>query len=158
LRGKCINSVTDLTDRPTPNFRYTKAITTEDSAMPQTDIPPTIAAVKRAVTLVEQLPAAKLTIALDFLEQLHQKTDETQLMQVIQQQPVPDRQRLDDLRDRCEWGHLTPEEHQELMQYEDAIEQHNVDRLQAMIQLAQLKNIDLPTLNQQLRTDLPHAS
>jgi hypothetical protein len=126
--------------------------------MPQTDIPPTIAAVKRAVTLVEQLPAAKLTIALDFLEQLHQKTDETQLMQVIEKQPVPDRQRLDDLRDRCEWGHFTPEEHQELMQYEDAIEQHNVDRLQAMIQLAQLKNIDLPTLNQQLRTDLPHAS
>jgi hypothetical protein len=29
-------------DRPTPNFRYTKAITTEDSATPQTDIPPTI--------------------------------------------------------------------------------------------------------------------
>jgi hypothetical protein len=126
--------------------------------MPQTDIPPTIAAVKRAITLVEQLPADKLTIALNFLEQLHQKTDETQLMQVIQQQPVLDRQRLEDLRDRCEWGHLTPEEHQELMQYEDAIEQHNVDRLQAMIQLAQLKNIDLPTLNQQLRADLPHAS
>lgn len=126
--------------------------------MPQTDIPPTIAAVKRAITLVEQLPADKLTIALNFLEQLHQKTDETQLMQVIQQQPVLDRQRLEDLRDRCEWGHLTPEEHQELMQYEDAIEQHNVDRLQAMIQLAQLKNIDLPTLSQQLRADLPHAS
>jgi hypothetical protein len=55
--------------------------------------------------------------------------DETNLMQVIQQQqPIIDRPRLEELRNRCEYGHLSPEEHQDLMQYEDELERHNADR------------------------------
>jgi hypothetical protein len=122
--------------------------------MPQTDTSPT----QRAIALVEQLPADKLTIALTFLENLTQKPDETALLQVIQQQPVLDRPRLENLRDRLEYGDLTPEEHQELMQYEDALERHNVDRIEAIMHLAQLQNIDFPILYQQLTPNHNHAT
>ncbi len=105
--------------------------------MPQTHTPPRIEEIQRAIALVEQLPADKFTIALNFLEQLTQTPNETSLMQIIQQQPTivhevslkGNRPRLEELRDRCEYGHLSSEEHQELMQYEDELERHNVDRL-----------------------------
>jgi hypothetical protein len=72
--------------------------------------------------------------------------DENQLMQVIQQQPVVDRSRLEELRDRLEYGHLSPEEHQELMQYEDELERHNAKRVETIFHLANLKNMDFNTL------------
>ncbi len=61
-----------------------------------------------------------------------------------------DRTRLEELRDRCEYGHLSPEEHQELMQYEDELERHNVDRIEAIMHLAKLRNTDFITLHHQL--------
>jgi hypothetical protein len=125
--------------------------------MPQIDTAPPRDETQRAIALVEQLPADKLAIALTFLEQLTQKTDETSLLQVIQQQPVIDRSRLNELRDRCEYGDLSPEQHQELMQYEDELERHNVERLDAIMHLAKLKNIDFQTLYQQLTPHHNHA-
>jgi hypothetical protein len=74
--------------------------------------------------------------------------DEISLMQIIQQQPIIDRPRLEELRDRCEYGHLSPEEHQELMQYEDELERHNADRIEAIMHLAKLQNTDFRTLYQ----------
>jgi len=118
--------------------------------MPQTDTSPRIEQLQRAIALVEQLPADKFTIALNFLEQLTQTPNETSLMQIIQHQPIIDRDRLKELRDRCEYGHLSPEEHQELMQYEDELERHNVERIEAIMHLAKLKNADFRTLYQQL--------
>jgi hypothetical protein len=127
--------------------------------MPQTDTSPTLEATQRAIALVEQLPADKLTMALEFLENLTEKPGEAALLQVIQQQPaIIDRSRLEDLRDRCEYGHLSPEEHQELMQYEDELERHNVDRIEAIMNLAKLKNIDFQTLYQQLTPNHNHAA
>jgi hypothetical protein len=114
--------------------------------MPQTDTSPNLEATQRAIALVEQLPADKLTLALTFLEQLTQTPDETTLLQVIQQQPVIDLPRLEELRDRCEYGNLTTEEHEQLMQYEDELERHNADRIEAIMHLAKLKNIDFQTL------------
>jgi hypothetical protein len=76
--------------------------------------------------------------------------DENQLMQIIQQQPVVDRPRLKELRDRCEYGQVTPEEHQERMQYENELELHNARRVEAIFHLSQLKNTDFKTLYQQL--------
>jgi hypothetical protein len=125
--------------------------------MPQTDALPTIEPIQRAIALVGTLPADKLTIALTFLEQLTKEPDEAQLMQVIQQQPVVDRPRLETLRDQCEYGHLSPEEHQELMAYEDELERHNVERVEAIMNLAKLKNIDFPSLYQQLTPKHDHA-
>ena len=125
--------------------------------MPQTRMPHRIEEVQRAITLVEQLPADKFKIALNFLEQLTQTPNETSLMQIIQQQPTIDRPRLEELRDRCEYGHLSPEEHQELMQYEDELERHNVDRIEAIMHLAKLQNTDFTTLYQQLTPRPTHA-
>jgi hypothetical protein len=71
-------------------------------------------------------------------------------MQIIQQQPVVDLTRLEELRDRCEYSHLSPKEHQELMAYEEELERHNVERLEAIMNLSKRKNIDFPTLYQQL--------
>lgn len=51
---------------------------------------------------------------------------------------------------RCEWGELTEAEHQELIRYEDLLEQHRVERLEALMELAKLRNLDLVTLNQQV--------
>ena len=76
---------------------------------------------------------------------------EAPLLAVIQWQlPVPEQSRLDDLRDRCEWAELTDTEHQELLHYEDRLEQHRVERLEALIALAKLRNLDLINLNQQV--------
>jgi hypothetical protein len=128
--------------------------------------PPT-AQTQRAIALIDQLPPDKLNIAVTFLESLTQQTpvgqdnpiaDEISLRRIIQQRPTIDQARLDDLRDRNEWATLTDEEHQELIRYEEQLEQYSVDRLQAMIQLAQLKKIDLPTLNQQLKSEDHHAA
>lgn len=128
--------------------------------------PPT-AQTQRAIALIDQLPPDKLNIAVTFLERLTQQTlavpdnpiaNEISLRRIIQLRPTIDQARLDDLRDRNEWATLTDEEHQELIRYEEQLEQYSVDRLQAMIQLAQLKNIDLPTLNQQLKSEDHHAA
>jgi hypothetical protein len=66
---------------------------------------------------------------------------------VIQYSFTPEiQERLDQLRDTAEWGELTPEESQELLIYEDLLEQQNVKRLEALIQLAALRKTALPYL------------
>ncbi|MBD2527537.1 hypothetical protein H6G86_35440, partial [Nostoc sp. FACHB-133] len=40
-------------------------------------------------------------------------------------------------------------EHEELIQYEDQLEQLRVERLEALMELARLRNMDLLTLNRQ---------
>lgn len=112
---------------------------------------------RRAVELIEQLPLERLTPIVQLLEvlssdsqQLGSESQESALLEVIQRRLPPDQQaRLQELRDRCEWGELTNTEHEELIQYEDQLEQWRVERLEALIELAKLRNIDLPTLNRQ---------
>jgi hypothetical protein len=72
------------------------------------------------------------------------------LIEVIQRRLPPNEQkRLEELREKCEWGELTDIEQEELIQYEDRLEQWRVERLEALIELARLRNIDLLTLNRQ---------
>lgn len=112
---------------------------------------------RRAIALIEQLSPEKLTAVVQLLEFLsepsHQAAsnpEEVALVEVIQRRFPPDKQkRLKQLRDQCEWGELTNSEHEELIQYEDQLEQWRVERLQALIALAKLRNIDLLTLNRQ---------
>ena len=83
---------------------------------------------------------------------------EATLLQTIQCHfSTEDQSRLEELRDRCEWEELTEAEHQELIRYEDLLEQQNVERLAALIELAKLRNTDLATLNRQLLTQTSHA-
>ncbi|PSN12592.1 hypothetical protein C7293_19550 [filamentous cyanobacterium CCT1] len=107
---------------------------------------------QRAISLIEQLPQSKLAAVVQLLEVLTEPTsqsvangDETHLLEIIQRRlPEAEQARLNELRDaqraaldgqRCEWGELTEAEHQELIRYEDLLEQHRVERLEALIEL-----------------------
>jgi hypothetical protein len=90
---------------------------------------------------------------LEFLAQPPQPStvspQEAQLLEVIETHLPEDEQvHINTLRDRCEWGELNEAEYQELIGYEDVLEEKRVKRLEALIQLAQIRNIDLIRLNQ----------
>lgn len=112
---------------------------------------------QRAVFLVEQLPQNKLEAVVQLLEvlteptsQIVENTEEGHLLEVIQQRlSEAEQARLNELRDRCEWGNLSEAEHQELIRYEDLMERHRVERLEALMEFAKLRNLDLVALNQQ---------
>jgi hypothetical protein len=115
---------------------------------------------QRAIALIQQLPTEKLTAITQLLEILAEtypsstNAEELTLLDTIQRQlPLAQHDRLVELRDRCEWGELTEAEHQELIGYEDWLEQRNVDRLEALIKLANLRNVDLVSLNRQLKSE-----
>ncbi|PSN19150.1 hypothetical protein C7271_08810 [filamentous cyanobacterium CCP5] len=113
---------------------------------------------QRAISLIEQLPQNKLQAVVQLLEVLSEPTaqaaanaQEAQLLGIIQRGlSEPEQSRLNELRDRCEWGELTTAEHQELIGYEDRMEQYRVERLEALMELAKLRNLDVLTLNQQV--------
>lgn len=115
---------------------------------------------QKAIALIGQLPQDKLMAVVQLLEFLAEppqqsavSAQEAQLLEVINNHLPEDEQvRLDTLRDRCEWGELTEAEHQELIGYEDLLEQQRVERLEALIELAKLRNIDLMRLNQQVQS------
>ena len=114
---------------------------------------------QRAKELVDQLPDNSLCQAIEFLEALHHqnpksnstpksdKANEAELLRIIQWQLSPEEQnRLDYLRQCNEAETITPEEHEELLSYVDRIEQQDAQRATALIQLAQLRQVDLDTV------------
>ncbi|MFQ4140496.1 hypothetical protein PGN35_029690 [Nodosilinea sp. PGN35] len=111
---------------------------------------------QRAIALLDQLPQNKLAAVVQLLEVLAEPAPQTSanpeeapLLAVIQWQlPTSEQSRLDDLRDKCEWGELTDTEHKELLHYEDCLEHHRVERLEAFIALAKLRNLGLVEPNQ----------
>jgi hypothetical protein len=107
---------------------------------------------QKAVSLVQELPLSLLPEAIALLESLAQPTSdatvlearENQLIATIQRElSIDDRQRLDDLRDLNELEQLTEAEHQELLGYVDRIEMQGNERLEAAIELARIRQIDL---------------
>jgi hypothetical protein len=71
-------------------------------------------------------------------------TEEARLVAVINQRFSADEQRrLNELRDRNEAGMITDAEHQELLDWIDRVEARDVDRAEAMIQLARSRGVDL---------------
>jgi hypothetical protein len=115
---------------------------------------------QKAIALIGQLPQDKLMAVVQLLEFLAEppqpstvSPQEAQLLEVIENHLPEDEQvRLDTLRDRCEWDELSEAEHQELIGYEDLLEQQRVERLEALIELAKIRNIDLMRLNQQVQS------
>ncbi|MBO3460235.1 hypothetical protein G7B40_023750 [Aetokthonos hydrillicola Thurmond2011] len=121
---------------------------------------------RRAIALLEQLPGDSLVRAVEFLEALCDEalqesettpeTNETALVEIIQRRlPSDDQQRLDYLRQRNETEEITDAEHQELLAYIDRVEQQDVERAEALIKLAQLRQVDLKVL---IREFLPKHS
>lgn len=122
---------------------------------------------RRAIELIEHLSEERLTAVVQLLEFLSEPSKfaasnpiELALVEVIQRCLAPNEQkRLEELRKRGEWGELTDMEHEELITYEDQLEQWRVERLEALMELARLRNMDLLTLNRQLvsESELFHA-
>lgn len=81
---------------------------------------------------------------------------ETALLQKINQRfPNPLQERYTELREKLRSDTITSEEHQELCKLIDATEQFDADRLQHLTSLAQLRQVSLPELLQQLKISPP---
>jgi hypothetical protein len=110
---------------------------------------------QKALSLLEQLPQQSLNKAVEYLEILSQNaqqetinltslSNENQLIKIIQFHLSSDEQkRLEYLRQQHETGKISNLEHQELLNYVDQIEQEDAKRAEALIQLAQLRQVDL---------------
>lgn len=122
---------------------------------------------QRAIALLEQLPGESLVKAVEFLESLsHQalqvseiktyQTRETDLIQIIQRRLSAEQQeRLNYLRQQNETEEITETEHQELLIYVELIEKQDAERAEALIQLAQIRGVDLQVLiNEFLPTNI----
>ncbi|MEA5616769.1 hypothetical protein VB711_02790 [Cronbergia sp. UHCC 0137] len=122
---------------------------------------------QRAMTLLEQLPGESLIKAVEFLESLSHEflqlsetsktpNSETALLQIIQRRLSPEEQhRLSYLRQQNENEEITETEYQELLKYINRIEQQDAERAEALIQLAQLRQVDLKVLiDEFLPTDI----
>ncbi|MBD2424774.1 hypothetical protein [Phormidium sp. FACHB-1136] len=107
---------------------------------------------QRAMALLDQLPHTKLAAVVQLLEVLAEP-----ISPPSESHPSGDfdQARLEDLRERCEWCELSEAEHQELIQYEDRLEQDRAERLEALMNLAKLRNLDLSSLNRQLVSSAP---
>ena len=81
---------------------------------------------------------------------------EAELLQQIHQ-GLPDhiQQRYNDLQAKQQAETITAEEHQMLLTLVDTVEQADVDRLQHLIELAQLRQVSLPDLMRQLDIEIP---
>jgi hypothetical protein len=76
---------------------------------------------------------------------------EAELLQQINQGLSPDvQQRYDELTAKRRAETLIPEEHQELLALVDRIEQADAERVRALIELAQLRNVSVTTLMAEL--------
>jgi hypothetical protein len=76
---------------------------------------------------------------------------EIELLQAIYQGiPIEIQQRYDELREKLHDETLLPNEHHEIIEMINVIEQYDADRLEKLIQLAKLRNVTLDKLMQQL--------
>lgn len=110
---------------------------------------------ERAIALLDQLPGESLARAVEFLEALSHEAlqeseapkfevDEAGLLEVIKKRLPPEqRERLNYLRQRNEDEEITDAEHQELLTYIERVEEQDVERMEALIKLAQLRSCDL---------------
>lgn len=81
---------------------------------------------------------------------------EVELVAQIQQPLPPDiQQRYRELREKLQAETLSAAEHQELLTLTDTIEQADADRLERLITLAQMRQVSLPDLMQQLGLGSP---
>jgi predicted alpha/beta-fold hydrolase len=101
--------------------------------------------IESLVETIRVLSPAEQTILWQKLD--HSPTTENILLQKIAQTlPTAIQQRYNDLRAKLQAETLTPAEHQELLNLTDTIEQFDADRLQHLLELAQLRQISLPEL------------
>ena len=81
--------------------------------------------------------------------------ENTLLQKIAETLPTAIQQRYNELRAKLHAETLTPEEHQELLNLIDTVEQFDADRLQNLVALAQLREVPLPKLLAQLKISPP---
>ncbi len=112
---------------------------------------------QRLQTLIETLPEESLLRAESLLTDLKSvpanrpaSSQEAPFIEIIDRRLPPETQtRLNTLRQRLADETITAAEHQELLTFIDPIEQMDAERVEAMIQLAQLRNVNLTTIIQE---------
>lgn len=105
--------------------------------------------------LVEQLPNETLQDALQLLQDLSHRAQQTarelELLAVVQRHLPPSQQeRWLALRDKLEQETLTDREHQEFLTYSDLLELWNAERVEALMELAKLRGVEFKLLYQEL--------
>lgn len=81
---------------------------------------------------------------------------ETDLLLKINQGFAPaQQQRYDELLEKRDARTLTPAEYQELLDLTDQVEAFNVERVQALADLARLRQVSLPEVMRRLGLDTP---
>lgn len=125
---------------------------------------------QRAIALLERLPGSSLVKAVEFLEALSDEAlqgsgtpkpedSEVALLQIVQRRlSAADRERLAYLRQQNETGTITEAEHQELLTYVERVERQDSDRAEALIKLAQLRQVDLKVLINEFLPTASHAA
>ena len=119
---------------------------------------------QRARELVEQLPGNSLSQAVAFMETLHPDLGaalEQPLLDQIQQTQAPeDQARLAYLSQQQEAETISDTEYEELLAFVEQVEQQDAARAEALIQLAELRNVDLKVVVSEFLPDrpLPNAS
>jgi hypothetical protein len=110
--------------------------------------------IESLVEKIRTLSPAEQTILWQKLE--HSPATESSLLQKIGQ-PLPTaiQARYNDLHAKLQAEILTPAEHQELLNLTDTIEQFDAERLQHLLALAQLRQVSLPELMNQLNISAP---
>lgn len=115
---------------------------------------------------VEQLPPQELTKFVRQAVALQAKQggvlladdEEQALLTVVEQQLPPDLQaRLDTLRAESHQRHLTVSEQAELLQFVQQVEQRDLQRTEALIELAQKRGISVSALLNELGLEPTYA-
>jgi hypothetical protein len=110
--------------------------------------------IESLVETIRALSPAEQTILWQKLD--HSSATEGNLLQKIGQTlPPAIQQRYNDLRAKLQAETLTPAEHQELLNLTDIMEQFDAERLQHLLALAQLRQVSLPELMEQLNISAP---
>jgi len=77
------------------------------------------------------------------------------LLKINQGFATAQQQRYDELLEKRDARTLTPAEYQELLDLTDQVEAFNVERVQALADLARLRQVSLPEVMRQLGLDTP---
>ena len=115
-----------------------------------------------AITQLQPTEADKLTLRLLHLQAErkapHIPEREAELLDRIYRVKRPEfRERFDTLFAKLRAFTLTPEEHEEFMRLTDESEAFDVQRLEALVELAKLRGKTLPTLMQDLGLKAPNG-
>jgi hypothetical protein len=110
--------------------------------------------IESLVETIRALSPAEQTILWQKLD--HFPATESSLLQKIGKTlPTAIQQRYNDLRVKLQAETLTLAEHQELLNLTDTIEQFDAERLQHLLALAQLRQVSLSELMDQLNISAP---